>query len=247
MAIIESITNGLLSNAIYDFVKAIRPRGFFACRKAIRRIKEEGIIIFYPNREVFTKDKGNNIGASVSKAHKEVCYVGYWLLEALQSQNLRDKILEMVNQEVRFTICMVSPESPYLENYAEQVGEDKATVQKQIVNSFNTLTRLRDGLQVDRRDKLKILAHEKFITTSFWAFDYEDENSVMQMEHKPYGCTRYYTYGFQIRKSQSNNEFFKTLLESNMAIAQTASEVKNVRLLEGDPPQVIVDYIKRAN
>lgn len=138
---------------------------------------------------------------------------------------------------------MVSPESPYIKNYAEQLDTSETLVRKQIVEAFCVLTQLRDGLQENKKDKFKILAHEKFITTSFWAADYEDENSVMQMEHKPYGYNRYYTYGFQVRRNRSNKEFFDTLIGSSMNIIKTAREVRTIELLEGDNSQVIVNYL----
>lgn len=55
---IVSFLISVLANTFYDIIKAIQPRGFFTCRKAIRRIKEEGIVIFYPNREVLLRIRG---------------------------------------------------------------------------------------------------------------------------------------------------------------------------------------------
>lgn len=76
-------------------------------------------------------------------------------------------LIAMINRGVEFTVCMVSVESPYTKNYAEQVETRKTLVIRQIVNVFSFWTKLRDSLKEDNQGNLKILHMKKF-RMLFW-------------------------------------------------------------------------------
>ena len=124
-----------------------------------------------------------------------------------------------------FNFCIISPESPLIEYYADFLGETKDDILAQINLSLNTLRTLRINLQKDRQKQLKILVHDKLITTTFWIIDKNDKKSMIQLDHKVYHLPRHYTYGFQIKKTYFNLGFYENLKKAYMNIIDTANEI----------------------
>ena len=225
---VKAIILGVISSALFAGIMYVlnKLRIFepFVYRKAKKRIKSAGIVTFYSQRSTFTKDAGT-IGCYVSKAKKEINYIGFWLSNGLQHQDLVETIVKQVNNGVTFNFCIISPESPLIEYYADFLGETKDDIIAQIHLSLNTLKNLRDNLQKDRQKQLKILVHDKLITTTFWILDSNEKKSMIQLDHKVYHLPRHYTYGFQIRKTYFNNGFYENLKKSYMDIIDTAKEI----------------------
>ena len=74
-------------------------------------------------------------------------------------------------------------------------------IQAQINLSLNTLINLRDNLQKNKQQQLKILVYDKLITPTFQIIDPKEEKSIIQLDHKVYRLPRHYMYGFQIKKT----------------------------------------------
>ena len=225
---IKTIILGVISSALFAglmyMLNKLRIFEPFAYHKAKKRIKSAGIITFYAQRSTFTKDAGT-IGCYVAKAKKEVNYIGFWLSNGLQHQDLVETIIKQVNNGVTFNFCIISPESPLIEYYADFLGETKDDILAQINLSLNTLRTLRINLQKDRQKQLKILVHDKLITTTFWIIDKNDKKSMIQLDHKVYHLPRHYTYGFQIKKTYFNLGFYENLKKAYMNIIDTANEI----------------------
>ena len=225
---IRTVILGVISSALFACIMYVlnKLRIFepFAYHKAKKRIKSAGIVTFYTKRSTFTKDAGT-IGRYVSKAKREINYIGFWLSNGLQHQDLVETIVKQINNGVTFNFCIISPESPLIEYYTDFLGETKEGIVAQINLSLNTLINLRDNLQKDRQKQLKILVHDKLITTTFWIIDLNEEKSMIQLDHKVYRLPRHYTYGFQIKKTYFNNEFYENLKEAYMNIIYTAKEI----------------------
>lgn len=225
---IKTVILGVISSALFACIMYVlnKLRIFepFAYHKAKKRIKSAGIVTFYTKRSTFTKDAGT-IGCYVSKAKREINYIGFWLSNGLQHQDLVETIIKQINNGVTFNFCIISPESPLIEYYTDFLGETKEGILAQINLSLNTLINLRDNLQKDKQKQLKILVHDKLITTTFWIIDPNEEKSMIQLDHKVYRLPRHYTYGFQIKKTYFNNEFYENLKKAYMNIIYTAKEI----------------------
>lgn len=225
---IRTIILGVVSSAVFAGIVWVlhKLRIFqpFVYRKAKKRIKSAGIVTFYSKRSTFTEDAGT-IGCYVSKATREVNYIGFWLSNGLQHQDLMETIVKQINNGITFKFCIISPQSPLIEYYADFLGETKEEILSQINSSLKILINLKANLQEDRKKQLKILAHDKLITTTFWIVDSNDQNSMIQLDHKLYHLPRYNTYGFQIKKTTSNNEFYENLKKSYMSIIENAKEL----------------------
>lgn len=221
--ILGVISSGLFAVIVYilNKLKIIEP---FAYHKAKKRIVSAGIVTFYSKRSTFTKDAGT-IGCYVSKAKKEVNYIGFWLSNGLQHQDLIEKIVEQINKGVKFNFCVISPNSPLIDYYADFFGEDKESVVAQINTCINTLKNLRKNLQYDKQQHLRILLHEKIVTTTFWVIDPEENKSMIQLDHKIYNLPRHYTYGFQIKKKRSNQSFYVNLVKAYLEIMSSAEDI----------------------
>lgn len=224
---IRTIILGIVSSMFFAFIvymlNKLKIIETFAYRKSKRRIKSSGIITFYTQRSTFTKDAGT-IGQYVRKAKKEVNYIGFWLSNGLQHQDLAEAIIEQVNKGVRFNFCMLSPHSPLLEYYADFFGESEEAIRTQIILSITTLQKLRKSLQQDKQQNIRILAHTKLTTTTFWVIDPDEEKSMIQLDHKVYGMQRHYTYGFQIKKKSSNESFYRGLVKAYLSIMSSAED-----------------------
>lgn len=225
---IKTILLGVVSSAVFACImyllnkmKIVEPFAYYNSKK---RLKSAGIVTFYCQRNTFTKDAGT-IGCYVMRAKKEVHYIGFWLSNGLQHQDLCETIVKQVNAGVSFNFCMISPTSPLLEYYADFLGETKEDIIAQINLSLNTLNNLRSGLQKDKQKQIKILIHNKLITTTFWIIDPEEKKTMIQLDHKIYSLPRHYTYGFQIKKKYSNEKFYDNLKKSYLKIISSAEEI----------------------
>lgn len=225
---IKTILLGVISSAVFACIMYILNRMRiiepFAYYKSKKRVKAAGIVTFYCQRNTFTKDAGT-IGCYVMRAKKEVNYIGFWLSNGLQHQDLGETIVRQVNAGVNFNFCIISPTSPLIEYYADFLGETKEDIIAQINLSLNTLKNLRSSIQKDKQKKIKIFIHKKLITTTFWVIDPDEKKSMIQLDHKIYSLPRHYTYGFQIKKKFSNVKFYDNLKKAYLEIISSAEEI----------------------
>lgn len=225
---IKTIILGIISSAVFagiiyvlDKLRIWKPFKYYRSKK---RIKQAGIITFYTKRSLFTKDAGT-IGTYVIKAKKDVNYIGFWLSNGLQHQDLIEAINKQINRGVKFNFCIISPESPLIEYYADFLGESKQEVIDQINISLNILKRLKHEIPNEKQKQLRILVHDKLITTTFWIIDPNEKNSIIQLDHKLYQMQRHNTYGFQMKKTYSNGKFYDNLKKSYLNIIENAREL----------------------
>lgn len=226
--ILGVVSSGLFAMLIFilNKLKIIR---IFVYYRAKKRVQSAGIVTFYSQRSTFTKDAGT-IGEYISQAKKEVNYIGYWLSNGLHHQDLGQKITELINRDIKFNFCLISPKSPLIDYYADYLGETKEEIIAQIMLSINTLKTIYNNLQGDKKDNLKIYLHDKMSTVTFWIIDPDDRNSMIQLDHKIYGLPRHYTYGFQIIRNSSNKDFYNNLKRAYLGIIKNANKLEDVDL-----------------
>lgn len=230
---VKTVILGIISSglfALFVFIlnklKIIR---LFRYNRAKRRIQSAGIVTFYSKRSTFTKDAGT-IGVYITQAKREVYYIGYWLSNGLHHQDLREKIVELINKGVKFHFCLISPKSPLIDHYASFLRETREEVIAQIMISINVLRTIRESLQSDKKSHLMIYLHSQLSTVTFWIIDPDDKESMIQLDHKIYGLPRHNTYGFQIIKNSTNKEFYNHLREAYVGILENAEKLEDIDL-----------------
>jgi hypothetical protein len=229
MSILEIIT-GIVTTIIcaaavyiYKKMRAIKPISY---KRPTKRIKEAGVVTFFYNRATLTNDVGT-IGHYIKKANRELIYIGCWLSGALNAQDATEAIIEQCKKGVECKFCVLSPNSPLIEYYAKFFDIPTASLIEKSRSALATLSRIRANLPNTDRHKLKIFIHDEFVNTSFWIIDPGMDNSIIQLDHKLFGRSRQFSYGFEILRK---NDFYENIRDSYFKILSNSNDLTNAEI-----------------
>ena len=189
--------------------------------RAKKRVEEAGVVNFYYDRNVLSKDVGP-IGDFVSKAKSDVTYVGCWLSSSLTSQNLAAAIKKSVQKGIRFTFCLISPKSNMLENFASFFSTDALSIKIQIENSFLSLYKIIEELPKKDKDKVEIYCHNEMIITSFWVIDKDFEDSKLQLDFKLVKTPRWFSFGMEVDKK---GKLYESIMQSYLSVIEEKNRI----------------------
>lgn len=205
--------------------KKIKGMGLLKYRKARKRVAEAGVVTFYYNRKILQSDAGT-IGDYIATAKKSVLHVGFWLSSSLTAQNLEKAVVEAINRGVTFEFCILSPDSPLIEYYKNffEVA-DNETLISNIKNTLAKLMAIKNNLSPDKQRNFKIYTHNDIVTASFWVIDRnDDDNCMVQIDHKIISNPRYSSYGMEIKPSTDRKEFAESFIDGYTKVLLRAKE-----------------------
>jgi hypothetical protein len=227
-AIITSIAATIIWTIWVTFVKKVKNTKRISYKNSIKRIKEAGVITFFYNRESLTKDVGT-IGAYIKKANRDITYIGCWLSGALNAQDAVEAIVKQCTNGVECKFCILSPNSPLIDYYSNFFDITPSDLKEKTTSTIAKLYRIKSNLPDTKKHKLKIYIHDEFVNTSFWIIDPGLENSIIQMDHKLFGRSRLFSYGFEII-NKPENDFYENIQDSYFKLLAKSNELTNAEL-----------------
>ncbi len=218
----------------------------FKFKKSIKRIKEAGVVKFYHNRKILADDVGS-IGEFISQAKKEVIYVGCWLSSSLK-QDFLQQLIQKANEGVVFKICLHSPRTGAIHEYADFFNLDDVSVVTQIEDSIISLYRAKKSLAPDKRENIKLYWHSQMITTSFWCLDGDEKNGKIQLDFKVVKSqSRWFSFGMEVEKTKKSSLFndikdpyLSVISEEKVVNDEYIDEIQGIRAKKDEMKKEII-------
>lgn len=166
-----------------------------------RNIKKSGMSVFFYNKDMLRQQLGT-VGNEIAKARKQFIYIGYTMSDIVR-QDLSEAIINAVtNDGVQFEFCILDEASESTALYAEYTGRDIEYIRVSLKNAEKMLENIRSQLPDDKKDFLKLYRHDKFIPSSCFLGDIQEEYGWIHFNYKAPGAAKLQDFGFILKKSE---------------------------------------------
>jgi hypothetical protein len=205
----------------------------FKTLKLFIRLKKNGIISFFPNRDSYTRDRPQSLEKYLETAEHSLLYVGHWLAVSIDQKNILDTFRNILLNKKTVTIVMLSdnlnPE--IITKYANFFGRPAEDIKKQIENCWAIIDEWRLKLGAEEQKKLILKVHSEFIGHSAFLFDLGQKKSKALIDQKLWGLDRKNSYGIEFIANQKidaeENTLFFRYMNSIIKLNDHASD-KNI-------------------
>ena len=219
--VVKGVIITLIASAIVGlFTFIVKNRRKFRIYKLIAliiNITSSGINAFFYDKSTLRNQLGT-VGQELSKCKKSLIYIGYTMSDIIE-QDLNETIYNLITkQNIKFEFCILddSSSNTALNAYAEYTGRDIDYTQLTLRKTIRVLSAIQDRLPNEKKNYLKIYKHDKFLPSSCFLGDINEEYGWIHFNYKAPKSVKLQDFGFVI----SNSNFYSHMKASYLTLLQ---------------------------
>ncbi len=211
--VIVALIVAIITGSIAYIWKNRKKLKFFSFFKLIVNIKKSGMLYFFYNKDMLRKQLGT-IGDEIGRAKTRFIYIGYTMSDIIR-QDMEEALIKAINErDVSFEFCILDGESECANLYAMYTGREIDEIKVTLNKTAIIIERIRDKIKDDKKNHLKLLKHNLFITSSCFLIDIEESSGWIHFNYKAPKATKFQDFGFVLTKSK----FYDKMKESYLDI-----------------------------
>lgn len=192
----------------------------------VRRLKDSGVINFYTCRSEYVKfRKQSSISDYIETANKELIYIGFWLAQGIEMENITKKLLQLLKRGCSVELIFLDPNSSHGDKIAEYLGTSFENYKARLTTTWRDIIKFKHSLPKDLKPRFILRSHNKHISSSAFIFDYNTETARTLVDIKLYGVGRENSFGIELQPSKLDNSLYDRVTKSFLAIRKCANTV----------------------
>jgi hypothetical protein len=134
-------------------------------------------------------------------AERELIYVGFWLAQAGEIENLKGALRSILDKGVRVTLVLLDSDLDVGQRrkVAAVLDIDAAALGERLRLAWAELLRFRGDLPSEAAARLVLKAHQEHLQASAFLFDRDGASAKTLVDLKLYGIGRQASFGLELR------------------------------------------------
>jgi hypothetical protein len=238
MGFIEGVLASLVAAAILALFAVLRARvrPYSSLRLAftvLPRMSRAGITNVFASRDEYVRRPGApTVAQYMETAEASLVYVGFWLAQASEIEDLRRTLRALLDRRVRVSLVLLNAEldEAQAEKVAAVLALDVDRLRSRLRDAWTAITAFRAALPDDVRPRLTLRSHEEHLQASAFLFDRGRDSAKTLMDVKLYGIGRQGSLGLELRPTVSGGStLYERVTDSFANIEETSDLVLEVR------------------
>lgn len=201
---------------------------FFLFWSITRRLRDTGITNFFTSRSDYVSfRKERSISEYISTTKKEFLYVGFWLAQGVEIDNVYSKFRELLHKGCTVEIVLMdqNSDSNFKRKVAAYLGFSEESLSTRLSNTWSNMIQFKNSLSEDLKARFILRYHQELVSSSTFIFDYRTESAKTLVDFKLYGMGREQSFGIELKPSEIENSLYERVTNSFLEIKKKATVV----------------------
>jgi len=169
--------------------------------------------------------KERSISEYIYTAKKELLYIGFWLAQGVEIENISRKLRGLLDDGCMIEIAFLDRNID--ENLKSKIAAYLGISQESLIGRLNDtwfdMCRFRDDLPEDIKARFVLRSHQEAISSSAFIFDYGTQYAKTLVDFKLYGAGRENSFGVELTPSKLPDSLYDRLTNSFLEIKRRSS------------------------
>jgi hypothetical protein len=200
------VAASLLATVLFAAAAAARGRtersSFHLTFRVAPRLARAGVKDVFASREDYVRHRRPSTATQyMQTAERELIYVGFWLAQAGEIENLKAALRSLLDKGVRITLVLLDEnlDAGQREKVAAVLDIDAAALAERLRLAWAELLGFRLDLPAETAARLILKSHEEHIQASAFLFDRDSESAKTLVDLKFYGTGRQASFGLELQ------------------------------------------------